>query len=316
MIEFVTAAENKKKKGAKDTVSEKEKQVKEEAKREWDAAMQQIKSPGKKHRIERIAIAQLPVHPQYLDVGTVYFVELRRSLEFGSEPFKPELAETLQTEIPPGSLVHARLMTSLSSATAKKGDEVEAILAQPLLSDSRLILPQGTRLKGAVVQVKPAQYLKRNGQLRFVFHDVFMPDGVEEKIESMVQGVQAGLQDKMNLDSEGGAQPSTPKTRYLWTAISVTLAVAAQHDDTLNRAAGGAGGFKLVGILIGATVHSQPLALAMGAFGASRSIYNNFIARGRDVVFAKHTSIEISIGTRNTSPVTPAVPGSGSPPKS
>ena len=260
--------------------------------------MQQVKGPDKMHRIERLAIAQLPLHPQYIDAGTVYFAELKSSLEFGSEPLNPELTTTLQTEIPPGSFVHARLMTTLSSSTTQRGADVEAILSQPLLDDGRLILPQGTLLKGTVVQVKPARYWKRNGQLRFVFHNVVMPDGVEEKIEAMVQGVQAGSADNMNLDSEGGAQPQNPKTRYLWTAVSVTLAMAAQHDDTLNRVAGGAGGFKVVGIVIGATVHSQPLALAMGAFGASRSIYDHFIARGRDVVFVKHTAIEISVDTR------------------
>ena len=298
VIEFVTAVESKEKQGVKSTVTERERQAKEEAKREWDAAMQQVKGPDKMHRIERLAIAQLPLHPQYIDAGTVYFAELKSSLEFGSEPLNPELTTTLQTEIPPGSFVHARLMTTLSSSTTQRGADVEAILSQPLLDDGRLILPQGTLLKGTVVQVKPARYWKRNGQLRFVFHNVVMPDGVEEKIEAMVQGVQAGSADNMNLDSEGGAQPQNPKTRYLWTAVSVTLAMAAQHDDTLNRVAGGAGGFKVVGIVIGATVHSQPLALAMGAFGASRSIYDHFIARGRDVVFAKHTGIEISVGTR------------------
>ena len=67
-------------------------------------------------------------------------------------------------------------------------------------------------------------------------------------------------------------------------------------------AEGGAGGFKVVGIVIGAAVHSQPLAIAMGAFGASRSIFNNFMARGTDVVLAKHTAMEISVDTRGASP--------------
>jgi hypothetical protein len=35
----------------------------------------------------------------------------------------------------------------------------------------------------------------------------------------------------------------------------------------------------------------------MGALGAARSIYIHFIARGRDVVFPKNTSMEIALGT-------------------
>jgi len=315
VIEFVTAPENQKKKGVKDAVTEKERQAKEEARREWNAAMQQVKEPGKIHRIKRLAVAQLPVHPQYIDAGTVYFAELKNPLEFGSEPLTPELAGSIQTAIAPGSIVRARLITPLSSATSQKGDVVEAIISQPLVDEGRLILPQGTRLKGTVVQVRRARYWSRNGQLRFVFHDVVLPDGVEAKVEAMVQGVQSGTADNLKLDSEGGAETKTPKTRYLWTAVSVALAAAAHEDDTINRMEGGAGGFKVVGIVIGATVHSQPLALAMGAFGAGRSIYIHFIARGRDVVFAKHTAMQIGVGTRGATAAPSAANASGSSPK-
>ena len=63
-----------------------------------------------------------------------------------------------------------------------------------------------------------------------------------------------------------------------------------------NRVAGGAGGFKLVGIAMGLFVHSQPLGMAMGAYGASMSIYSHFISRGRDLVFPKNTAMEIALG--------------------
>jgi hypothetical protein len=80
----------------------------------------------------------------------------------------------------------------------------------------------------------------------------------------------------------------------------VALALASAHGDedarsgdvgrnTSNRVAGGAaGGFKLVGIVWGAFVHSHPLGMATGAYGASMSVYAHFIPRGRDVVFPKN----------------------------
>ncbi len=305
VIEFVTATGNKKKKGVKDVVTEKERLAKEEARRQFDVAMQQVKEPGSLHRLERMGEEQLPVHPQYLEAGTMYFAELEKPLEFGSEPVTPEMATSIHTEIPSGSFVHARLITPLSSASTPKGAEVEAVLTQPLVDGERLILPEGCLLKGSVVQVQRARYWKHNGQLRFVFRDVVMPDGVESKVEATVQGVQSGTADNLKLDAEGGAEPETPKARYAWTAVSVALAAAAHEDDTWNRAAGGAGGFKVVGIVLGVAVKSQPFALAMGAFGASRSIYDNFISRGKDVVYARHTAMLISVGTRG------AVTGTG-----
>jgi hypothetical protein len=308
VLRFITAPESQKKKGVKDALTEKERQAKQEAKRQFDSAMQQVKQPGKLHRVERYAMAQLPVHPQYINAGSVYFAELGKPLEFGSEPLTPEIAASLNAEIPEGTMVHAQLMTSLNSATTQKGAEVEAVLSRPLRDDEKLVLPQGTLLKGAVVQVHPARHWKHNGQLRFVFRDLVLPNGVESKVEAMLQGVQSGTAANMQLDSEGGAETKTSKTRYLRSGIAVGLAAATHENETLNRSEGGAGGFKVVGIVIGAAVHSQPLAIAMGVFGASRSIYNNFIARGTEVVFAKHTAMEIGVDTRG------AVPGQTSSP--
>ena len=91
------------------------------------------------------------------------------------------------------------------------------------------------------------------------------------------------------------------------------LALASAHTDedapagsaggtAGSRAAGGVGGFKLVGLAMGVFVHSQPLGMAMGAYGASMSVYSHFIARGRDLVFPKNTAMEVSIGTRPSAP--------------
>ena len=55
--------------------------------------------------------------------------------------------------LPPGSVVHARLITPLTSATTQKGEAVEALISQPLLDGERhLILPQGSRLEGTVAR--------------------------------------------------------------------------------------------------------------------------------------------------------------------
>jgi hypothetical protein len=310
VIRFVAASASQKRKGVKDVVTEKEKQAKDEARRQFDSAMQQVKEPGKLHRLERYAVAQFPVHPQYIDAGTMYFAELEKPLEFGSEPLTPEMAASMNAEIPEGTIVHARLMTPLNSASTQKDAQVEAVLSRPLVNDGKLILPQGSVLKGIVVQVKPARRWKHNGQLRFVFRDLVLPNGVESKVEAMVQGVQSDRADDLQLDAEGGAEPKTSKTRYLRSGIAVGLAAATHEDEPFNRAEGGAGGFKVVGIVIGASVHSHPLAIAMGAFGACRSIYNNFMARGREVVFAKHTPMEIAVDTRTAAPRQPASPTS------
>ncbi len=200
--------------------SEKAKEARAQAKREWDAAMQQVKEPGKVHRAERAALAQLPAHPQYIDAGTVYFAELQDSLDFGSEPLTAELATSLTAPPPDGSFVHARLVTPLNSATAHRGDEVQAILSRPLFDGDRLILPQGSLLKGSIVQAESARRLSHNGQLRFVFHDLVLPNGLDQKVDAVLQGVQAAKADNVKLDAEGGARATSSRARYLSTGVS------------------------------------------------------------------------------------------------
>ena len=310
VIQFVTSADDEKKKGVKDAASEKADQAKEEAKREWDSAIQQVKEPGKVHKIERYAVAQLPVHPQYIDAGTVYLAELQQPLDFGSEPLTPQLAASLSSAPPDGSFVRARLVTPLSSATSQKDDKVEAMLTRPLFDGDRLILPQGAILRGSVVQVEPARHMSRNGRLRFVFHDLILPSGLDQEVSAVLAGVQAGKTDNLKLDSEGGAQATSPKSRYLQTGIALGLAaVSAAGDgdvDILNKSAGGANGFKLVGFAVGIAARSNPLGIAMGALGASRSVYIHFIARGRDVVFPENTAMQIGIGVRPASSAKPS----------
>jgi len=309
VIQLVTASDTKSKKSVKDKASEKTEEAKQQARQRWEAAMKQLKTPGRIHRLQRYAEAQLPVHGQYIPAGTVYFAELDDPLDFGSETMTPQMASSLGGGLPEDAIVHARLVTPLSSATAQKGQEVEAVLSQPLFDGDRLALPQGSRLKGTVRQVQPARRMKKNGQLRIAFLQLIPPDGIEQKVQATLEGVQAGKDANVKLDSEGGAEATTSKSRYLATAVSLGLAAASMREDSDevgsggggsagSRAAGGAGGFKLVGMVAGVLVHSRAFGYTMGAYGAGMSIYSHFIARGQEVVFPKNTAMEIGIGTR------------------
>ena len=310
-----TAKQNKpaKKAEAKKLASQKVTETRQEISRNWEIAKNQVKTPGKFHRLERFAVAQLPYHPQYLDAGTRYNAELKLPLDFGNEALSADLMQSFGSTPPAGSVVHALLVTPLSSATAQKADDVEAVITAPLLAENHLIFPEGTRLKGSVLQVRPARMLKRNGQLRIVFHQVIPPSAAQQTVEASLEGVEVKDQEHLTLDSEGGAQVTTSKTRYLATGISVALAASSfsrdadadrsfqQSDGELGgRVVNGASGFKVIGIVLGVAVHSRAFASGMGIYGAGISVYSHFLARGRDVVYPKDTAMAIGFGTRVT----------------
>ena len=294
-------------------------QAREQARSEWNAALNQLHSPGKLHRVERYALAQSPARPQYIEAGSVYFAELQAPLDFGNEPLTPRMAEAIGNLPADGGVVHARLATPLTSAANHKGDIVDAVITRPLFDGDRLIVPQGSELSGTVVQVQPARRLSRNGELRIVFHELRLPDGLQQKIDANLESVQAGKSANLKLDSEGGAQATTPKTRYLSTAVSLGLAALSARGDedaaptdtagtTGGRIAGGAGGYKLIGVALGVAVHSRAFGYSMGAYGAGMSVYKHFLARGRDVVFPKDTAMQIGLGTHQETPAAPPSP--------
>jgi hypothetical protein len=310
VLQFVAASEknNGKPATATNAAHRQINQARQQVRQEWEMAKAQLHEPGKKHRLERYALAQLPVHPQYLDSGASFNSELQAPLNFGGEMVAPEALAEVGTPPPSGSTVHAQLVTPLSSATSKKGDLVEAVVTQPLFDADRLVLPQGSRLKGSVLQVHAARRLGRNGQLRIVFHELTLPSGLEQKIQANLEGVAVAKNENLALDSEGGAQVTTPRTRYLTTAIAVALATTSMGDsdggardhggDAGSGAANGASGFKFLGTIIGTAARSRAVSSGLGFYGAGFSVYEHFLTRGRDVVYPKDMSMLVSLGGR------------------
>ncbi len=303
VLQFAMAPEsrnpgkNKKQNAAVKLASERISEKKQEISSEWMAAKKQFTAPGKLHRIKRLAISELPYHPQYLDAGTRFNAELLDPLDFGTESLTSDQLRMVGSAPPEGIVAHALLQTPLNSAGTPRGAVVEALMTEPLLAEGQLILPEGTLLKGSVLQVRPARTLHRNGQLRIVFHEILPPNSAEQKVEGGLEGVEAGNDQNLSLDSEGGAQATTSKTRYLTTGLSVGIA-AFSSDDLLNRTLDGASGYHVIGLVTGALSSSRAFAIAFGVYGAGMSVYTHFLSRGHDVDYPKYTAMSIGFGSR------------------
>jgi len=313
VLRFVSASEKSEPKNkVQDAASKEMSAARRAIQRQWSDLQKQIHEPGKMHKLKRIALAQLPVHPQYIDAGTSFNADLVQRLDFGTEVVKPEALTKIGTPPPTGSVVYARLVTPLSSSTAKKGDPVEALITEPLVASDQLILPEGSAIKGSVIEVQPARRLGRNGQLRILFHQVAPPNGLEQKVEANLEGVAVAKDQHLKLDAEGGAQVTTPRTRYLTTGIQVLLAATQAAPDrdagqgnlsmgeAGSSAANGASGFRFVGMIVGLAAHSRVVSAGFGSYGAAMSIYYHFLARGRDVVYPKDMAMVIGLGTRDS----------------
>jgi hypothetical protein len=287
-------------------------EAKQEAKSEIHLAVKEIKSPEVMHRLKTALDEQLPYHREYIQPGTRFNAALNDPLNFGAVLRTQDQLSELGGEPAPDSILHATLLRGISSENAKRGDQVSAVLTEPVFSaDHHLLLPANSRLVGQVLQATPAHKMHHNGDLRIAFNRIETPEGMTQAMLGSLQGVEVDRAANLKLDEEGGAHATTPKTRYLSTGFSILMAAAASHTDTehgttnaagdpTTRAGAGVSGSRFAGSLIALAARSQPVSIVFGVYGASSSIYSNFLSRGKDVVFPKDTPLEIDFGPPHT----------------
>ncbi len=281
-----------------------------------------LRSPDRKERLYDFAMAKLPYHPQYVRRGTRFDAELSESISFGTESITRESAALLGTQPPPDSVASVRLLTPLDSGSAKQGEAVQAVLTEPLFAPGhKLVLPEGTLMKGAVTMTRRARWFHRSGQLRFNFSDVALPPEVAElrfgqpageHLQARLQAAEGSGPTPVKVDSEGTVKATEPKSRLLAPVLSAIVASRAADNDAgrasagaTNHAAGGGVGRRVLGGglgfgLLGTAIaqSSRYVGVAFGYYGLAWSIYNNVIARGVEVHFEKNAVMEVKFGGR------------------
>lgn len=290
-----------------------------------------IKQPGRLHRLKQLLISELPYHRVYLAAGIRYSAELKSTIALGSVDVPATELKSVGQIPPPGSLLETALLTPLSSATARRGTPVEAIVIRPLFSGGhQLVVPQGSLMKGIVVQAQPAQRLKfhRNGVLRFTFNKIQTPHGAVQTVAASLGGVDVDKNEKLKLDSEGGAHSTTSKMDYAAPALAILIAASSATPDTDIRPGrvyndtsgpvggqiiGGGIGYRLIGAAMAIGIRYRPVTAALAAYGAAWSVYSHLLTRGQEVVFPEDTPMQIRFGQHHGPDVTPPDPAAAKP---
>src|SRR6202041_3388877 len=144
----------------------------------------QFTAPGRGDRLVQFLYTQLPYHPERIDSGTAWTVNLSQplALTMANTPFPVTAkadppAESSQQEW----RLHAYLQQTISSANRKPGDQFEATVSEPVFdSHHEVVVPQGSELVGEITQSKPARSFGRQGKLRFHFRQLRLPSGFSQ----------------------------------------------------------------------------------------------------------------------------------------
>jgi hypothetical protein len=275
-------------------------------------------TPHKMDKAKQALYAQIPVHPQELWAGTQYDAELKQplALEGQAVPAPAQVADLSELKLTGN--IEARLVDPVDSGTATAGMPVEAVLTQPLFEDEpatttqstdtavstspkahgKLLLPEGTHLIGSVVQAKPAGMFGHNGSLRLTFRKVELPEGDERVVHGRVIAAESVRSDRLQIDNEGQIKAGSGN-RFL---APITLgSLAAVSDSTgagLVKEAMTSNGLDLLARVVGTAASNGGLVSGFGYYEVGKVVFDTWIARGHEVVFAKDTRLEIELSQR------------------
>jgi hypothetical protein len=287
-------------------------------------------TPGKEDRLLQLVYGRLPYHPQRIEKGTSWTVETTEPVEVPAqaapprEPEKPAVRkprlweERVEPAAAPNNtgawIVQANLEDALSSESSSKGQAIHAVVAEPIFNaDHSLAVPQGTTLVGTVMRAKPARLFGRSGVLSFSFSQLVLPGTETQTVETRLTG--ADTAEQIALNSEGQAQ-SKPQDKISVPFILAILASRPLDQDCGHHSGcngnsagknglGGAAGLGLVGTVVSLAGGSPYVSAGIGYWGAARSFYYRWIARGQKIAFARDTRIVVETTPRRSAPIKP-----------
>ena len=198
-------------------------------------------------------------------------------------PAEPDSArpETL----PAGTHCKILLLSDVSASKSKPGDTVQARLLEPVLLNSKVVLPAGSVFVGKVLKKTPPRWLSRSGSLYLTFTELTLPSGYQFAIAASLAGVELDARSHTRMDAEGRLRGERPGKAWMAINLGVTAGISKEVDDGVQ-------------LLIEALVSTATDASTAGtARILSSCVSGVFMAtrHGRDVVLPRFTEMDISL---------------------
>jgi hypothetical protein len=218
----------------------------------------------------------------------------------GTDSSAPEML-ALET-LPAGTACKILLLGNVSASKSKVGDLVQARLLEPVLVNSRVVLPAGSLFDGKVVKRTPPRWGSRAGSLYLTFTGLTLPGGNQMPIAASLTGAELDRQSHTRIDQEGQLRGERPGKAWMAINIGVTAGLAKEVDDATQ-------------LIIEAFVSTATDASTAGTTRIVASVVSGIymVSRhGRDVVLPRFTEMNISFDrplsvTRNAESASTAV---------
>jgi type IV secretion system protein VirB10 len=169
--------------------------------------------------------------------------------------------------VPAGTVIPVTLTTRVSTKNAKDGDGIYGKTAFPITVDNKIVIPEGSNVRGKIVEVKRPGRVKGKAELTLNFQTLILPSGITLPIYTSLGGAGGAGERK----GEATVQGDSSKTDDAKT-IGTTAAGGAVIGGIPSRGKGAAVG---------------------GVGGAAVGTAAVLLTRGKDLVLEPGTTLEI-----------------------
>lgn len=128
------------------------------------------------------------------------------ALPFAAEKKSAAVEPTVAADeiaVPVGTLISVRLQQSISSASARSGEEFAAVLDEPLVANGKTLAPRGATVTGRVVAARQSGRMHNSGYLRLALISVDV-NGKQVPVHTSSVFAQGGAHKKRNIALIGG----------------------------------------------------------------------------------------------------------------
>lgn len=184
-----------------------------------------------------------------------------------------------------GTVCRVLLLKRISASKSRPGAQVQARLLEPVVLNSRVVLPAGSVFEGSVVKVAPPRWLSRPGFLSLTFTGIRLAEGTYLPARASLSAVELDRRSHTKIDVEGHLHADRPGLAGMLINGGVTAGIAKEVDDSAQLLMEAA----LSGVTDASTAGTARLvgAVVSGIFFVTR--------HGRDVVLPDLAEMQITL---------------------
>lgn len=180
--------------------------------------------------------------------------------------------------IPANTTIPLELRNTINTRTAQPGQTVYCTTIYPLTVRNRIVVPVGSYVKGKLTEVKRPGRVKGKAELAVSFDEITLPNGVTKSLRNASLSGYGGSGNEGFSPKEGKIQGEGTKAKD-----AETVAITGAEGAGIGSVAGISSGHSGLGAGVG------------GATGALGGLIYVLTSRGKDVVLAAGTNLELSL---------------------